>query len=476
MHKRKVRAVILGAGPAGLTAAYELLQQSEVQPLVVEKNPFVGGLCLTARAGDNLADIGGHRFFTKFSKVHDWWLQFLPLDAPNTTDTFITQNRLSRIYYLRRFFDYPVALNLRTFRGLGLKRMLNIIASYLRAKLHPIKPEKSAEDFLINTFGKVLYRTFFKDYTEKLWGISCREISAEWGRERIRGIHLREIVLSVLKAFRPKIKDTFLYPKYGPAQLWQKVADKVLKQGGEFTFNAEVVRLNTSGDKIISAVIRMADGSEQTIEGDYFISSLPVKDLITMLPNVPQNIRQIAAGLQYRNFRSAVVLLNKMLKTHILPDTWLYIQESDVKIGRIQVYNNWSADLLADRTKVLLALEYFCDDNDNLWQMSDEKFTAMAIAEAEKISLIDDKDVIEAYSFKLEKAYPAYFGSYSQFEQIKNYTDSVKNLYLIGRNGMHKYINMDHAVLSGMAVAENIAHNLQDKENIWNIDNSKYLD
>jgi len=226
MHKRKSRAVILGAGPAGLTAAYELLQQSEVQPLVVEKNPRVGGLCLTARAGDNLADIGGHRFFTKFARVRDWWLQFLSLDAPNTTDTFITQNRLSRIYYLRRFFDYPVALNLRTIRGLGLKRMYKIIRSYLYAKLHPIRPEKSAEDFLRNTFGDVLYRTFFKDYTEKLWGISCREISAEWGRERIRGIHLREIVLSLIKALRPKVKDTFLYPKLGPEQLWQKVEDK----------------------------------------------------------------------------------------------------------------------------------------------------------------------------------------------------------------------------------------------------------
>lgn len=511
MSKSKKTALIIGVGPAGLTAAYELLQKTDIQPILIEKSDHVGGMCVSVPYHGNLMDVGGHRYFTKFERIKKWWLQFLPLqtmpssddialnrdlkitlapdfDPQKMDDVMLKRYKLSRIYYLRRFFDYPVSLNFDTIFGLGLKRMTKIFFSYIKAKALPIKEEKTAEDFLINTFGRELYQTFFKDYTEKLWGIECREISAEWGRERIRGIYFWETLISLFKNIfirKSKPEDPFLYPKLGPGQLWDKVAEKITAQGGEFIFNSEVIDLDNQNGKINTITIRTNDGKTEKLSADYIICSLPIQNLIKMLHNVPQNVQEVAEGLMYRNFRAAAILLNKMtLKNtsklpsvnNILPDTWVYIQESDVQMGRMQIYNNWSPYLLQNQNNVWIGFEYFGGDNDKIWNMSAAEFEKLAVSEGCKIGIIEEKDVLDVTSYKLEKAYPAYFGTYKRFDEIKNYLDTLSNLYPVGRNGLHKYINIDHVVLSGIAAADNIAQNMPDKDNIWNIDLTKFLD
>lgn len=481
--------LILGAGAAGLTTAYEILQANpEIKVVVIDKNENVGGLCRSVCYKNNYIDAGGHRYFTKFERVKKWWLQFLPLgDGQKFEDVMLKRPRFSRIYYLRKFFDYPVTLNFNTIWGLGFWRMTKITLSYFKAKIKPIKPEKTAEDFLINTFGKVLYETFFKNYTEKLWGISCKEISPEWGRERIRGIHFWETVFSLIKGpFVKKIKkeDVFLYPKYGPGQLWEKVAGEIIKKGGEIYLSSEVTALNLKDNKITEVEVKTA-GKTTKFSADLVVSSLAIKDLFAMMNGASADIKEIALGLPYRNFRTAAILLDKLkvknntkvaTRNNLLPDTWIYIQESDVKMGRMQIYNNWSPFMQVNPDKAWIAFEYFTSDTDELWTMSDEEFENLAVSEGEKIGIIDKKYVSGVSSVKLEKAYPAYFGTYDRFEKVKKYTDSIENLYLIGRTGMHKYINIDHAVLSGMEAAKNIVSGVKDKENIWNIDTSKFLD
>ena len=481
--------LILGAGPAGLTTAYEILQKNpKFKVIIVDKNEAVGGLCRSVNYKDNFIDIGGHRYFTKFERVKKWWLQFLPLeDERNLDNVMLVRPRLSRIYYLRKFFDYPVSLNFNTIKGLGFWHMTKIAFSYFKAKLCPIKPEKTAEDFLINTFGSVLYETFFKNYTEKLWGISCKEISAEWGRERIRGIHFWETLFSLFKSIfvRKKIfSDTFLYPKFGPGQIWEKVADEIIKKGGKIYLNTEVMKINLQNGKISEVEVKI-DGKITKFTSDYVVSSMAIKDLLLMMNDIPEDVKKIASNLPYRNFRTAAILLdnlkiknNTRVKTrnNILPDTWVYIQESDVRMGRMQIYNNWSPYMSINPDKAWIAFEYFTSDTDDLWTMSDNEFEKLAVSEGEKIGIINKKSVLDVTSVKLEKAYPAYFGSYNQFDVLKKYFDGIDNLYLIGRNGMHKYINIDHAVLSGMEAAKNIVENIETKDNIWNVDTDKFLD
>lgn len=486
---RNKTVLILGAGPAGLTTAYEILRTTnEFDVVIVDKNESVGGLCRTFCHNKNYIDAGGHRYFTKFEKVKRWWLDFLPLENKQTSENvMLVRPRLSRIYYLRKFFDYPVALNFNTIKGLGFWKITKIACSYFRAKINPIKNEKTAEDFLINTFGKVLYKTFFKNYTEKLWGISCTQISAEWGRERIRGIYFWETLFSLFKGMfvkKTQTIDTFLYPKYGVGQMWEKVAEEITKRGGKIYLNSEVVDLKQKNNRIVKVKVKK-DEKIMDFTPDYVVSSLAIKDLFEMLNDVPKNTKKVASELPYRNFRTASVLLerlkvksNKSLptKNNLLPDTWVYIQEADVKMGRMQIYNNWSPYMLKDQDKAWIAFEYFTSDTDEIWTMSDNDFESFAIAEGEKIGIIEKKDVLDVTSVKLEKAYPAYFGGYKYFNKLKNYTDNIHNLYLVGRAGMHKYINIDHAVLSGMEAAKNISQHMKNKENIWNIDTSKFLD
>lgn len=499
-------AVIIGAGPAGLTAAYELLKRTDIKPVIIEENDFIGGISATLNYKNNHIDMGGHRFFSKSERVMNWWLDVLPLQGkpskddiilnrpvelsnkenapdPKATDrVMLKRPRLSRIFYLKTFFSYPVSLNLNTIKGLGLWRMFKIGCSYMKALVLPIKDEKSLEDFMINRFGRELYQTFFKDYTEKLWGIDCGKISAEWGAQRIKGISILKVLKQMLtslggkkgKAVETSFIESFFYPKFGPGHLWETVAMDVKNMGGEIVLNENVVQIKKENNVVKSVIT----SSGKEYKGDIFISTMPVKDLIGALNDVPERIKQIADGLMYRDFRVVGVLLNKLalknttkIKTvnNIIPDTWIYIQEKGVKLGRIQVFNNWSPYMVEDfEHKVWIGLEYFCNENDHIWQDDDQTFINFAVNEADSIGIFDKKDVVDAYTKRVKKAYPAYFGSYDKFDEVKKYCLSLDNLYLVGRNGMHKYNNMDHSALTAMKTVDCIMGQCN-KSEIWEV-------
>jgi len=505
------KAVIIGAGPAGLTAAYELLERSDIVPVILEENDFVGGISATLDYKHNKIDMGGHRFFSKSDRVMNWWLSILPLQgkpskddiilkrevelskkkgAPNPEKTdrvMLKRPRLSRIYYLKTFFNYPVSLNMDTIKGLGLWRMFKIGCSYMYALAFPIKNEKSLEDFMINRFGRELYRTFFKDYTEKLWGIDCNKISADWGAQRIKGISILKVLKQMAQnltgkkgqAVETSFIESFFYPKFGPGHMWQSVADDVTKKGGKILLRQKVTRIIKQDDKIVAIEATDAKGKTSVYEGDIFISTMPVKDLINGMNDVPENVEKIANGLMYRDFRVVGVLLNKLklknttaIKTinNIVPDTWIYVQEREVKLGRVQVFNNWSPYLVEDfEHKVWIGLEYFCNEKDKIWTDSDKAFIDFAIKEADKIGIFDKKDVLDAYTHKVKKAYPAYFGTYNQFDKIKNFVNDIENLYLVGRNGMHHYNNMDHSTLAAMKTVDYILGECKNREEIWSV-------
>lgn len=505
-HKKKIReksfktAIIIGAGPAGLTAAYELAERTNIRPIVLEQADFIGGISATREHKGNRMDMGGHRFFSKSETVMNWWAELLPLQGkpssddilfhrnpdlstrtnapdPETEDrVMLTRPRVSRIYYMKSFFDYPVTLNFRTIRNLGLTKMVKIGFSYLKSLVHK-RPEKSLEDFFINRFGEELYSTFFKDYTEKLWGVRCSDIAADWGAQRVKGLSVIKVLLNLLKIGKKETSliDSFWYPKFGPGQLWERVGEQICQKGGQIRLNTRVVKLNREKGRIVSVVTE--DG--ETIASDYVLSSMPVRDLIAALPRVPKPVRQIADGLMYRDFRTAGLLLKRMklgymLRANVLngmtKDTWIYIQEKGVKLGRVQVFNNWSPYLVKKyKDTVWIGLEYFCNENEPLWTMSDQAFETFAVAEAEKIGLIESEDVLDTVSFKVPKAYPAYFGTYSAFGDVRAWLDTIPNLFEMGRNGMHRYNNMDHSVLSAMAVVREIVHPTGNRNAIWNV-------
>ena len=506
-ERRKV-AVIAGAGPAGLTAALELLRRSEITPLIIEADAQVGGISKTIVYRGNRMDLGGHRFFSKSDWVMRWWQEILPLaegqtqpssalrihyqgqsrdlkpegPAPASPDAvMLVRRRRSRIFYRRRFFDYPLTLSASTLKNLGLAEAVKIGLSYGWAQLNPRSPEMTLEDFLINRFGTRLYRTFFQDYTEKVWGVPCKEISAEWGAQRIKGLSVtRAIAHSLTSPFRSSVDaaqkgtetsliERFLYPKLGPGQMWEEVSRRVAILGGTIHLRQRVVALEHIGDKIVSVeVFDEATRVTRRVPCDYFCSTMPVKDLIAMLKPDDMNIARIAANLPYRSFMTAGLLLRSMRGRPTPFDNWVYIQEPDVRVGRVQIFNNWSPALVADPNTVWLGLEYFCDQGDDLWTMDDEQFLNFAGGELEKIGLIERKDVIGGTLVRVPSAYPAYFGSYSQFGELRNYLDRFSNLYPIGRNGMHRYNNQDHSMLTANAAVDAIVGKAS-KEEIWNV-------
>jgi len=497
----KLTALIIGAGPAGLTAAYELVKKSDIKPIIIEMDNQVGGISKTVIYNGNRIDVGGHRFFSKSKRVTDLWKEILPLekqadssgpDPENTDKVMLKRNRLSRIFFLRKFFNYPVSLNQETIVNLGPVRLFKILISYLKIKLKPIKSEKSLEDFFINRFGKELYLTFFKDYTEKLWGVPCAEIKPEWGAQRVKGLSITGAIkhifknLFIFKLFVNKTKietsliDNFLYPKFGPGQMYEEMARIIKEQGGEINLNQQVVELKTNQAKIIEVRTKnLLTGEIITQTADYVISSMPVKDLILNLtPSAPEEVKRVAAGLCYRDFITVGLLLNKLkiknqtkIKTlnNLIPDNWIYIQERDVKLGRLQIFNNWSPYLVKDSNTVWLGLEYFGDFSDSLFSQSDADFKIFAIDELAKIDIINKEDVLDSYLIKTPKAYPAYFGTYEEFDKIKDFTNRFENLFLIGRNGMHRYNNMDHSILCGFMAADSIISGISQKDNLWHI-------
>jgi protoporphyrinogen oxidase len=505
-------AIIAGAGPAGLTAALELLDKTDVVPIVYEAESLVGGLAKTVNYKGNRIDIGGHRFFSKSTRVMDWWATILPLqrsseqadadpvsgasageaggpDPDETELVMLIRERRSRIMYLRRMFDYPVSLNSTTVRNLGPVRMARIGASYVRARLRPIRNEASLEDFMINRFGRELYATFFEDYTEKVWGVPPKQIKADWGAQRIKGLSvsraLAHAARGVLRGARrsgdiyqreteTSLIDRFLYPKRGPGQLWEEVTRRVLERGGQVILGTKVTALHADGDRIVAATVRDGDGRETRVEGDYFFSTIPIRDLVAGLDaDVPEAVREVAEGLQYRDFITVGVLLRARGDLARMPDNWIYVQEPDVKVGRLQIFNNWSPYLVADQGTVWVGMEYFANEGDELWSMSDEQFAKFATSELFQLGLVEPEDVLDQIVLHVPKAYPAYFGSYEQFAVVREYVDRFRNLFLIGRNGMHRYNNQDHSMLTAMVAVENIAAGIETKDNIWSVNVEK---
>jgi protoporphyrinogen oxidase len=512
-------AVIAGAGPAGLTAALELLRRSDITPIVFEADSQVGGISKTVNYRGNRMDLGGHRFFSKSDWVMRWWQEILPVaegqaDAakslrisyqqqscevlpavfePASPDgVMLVRQRLSRIFYRRRFFDYPLKLNANTLKNMGLIETLRIGLSYAQAQLIRRSPEISLEDFFVNRFGDRLYRTFFKDYTEKVWGVPCREISAEWGAQRIKGLSVtKAIAHAVASPFRSaadtsqkqtetSLIERFLYPKFGPGQMWEEVARQVALRGGSIHLRHRIIGLERNGLEITAVTVREeTSGTVRRVPCDFLISTMPVRDLTAMLkPEDPQVVR-IAEHLPYRDFMTAGLLLKKMnlagnqtdriRGNGMPPDNWIYIQEPDVKIGRLQVFNNWSPALVSNPDTIWLGLEYFCREGDDLWSMENGRFIDFAATELEKIGMINRKDVLDGTVVRVPKAYPAYFGEYREFGKIRAYLDRFSNLYPVGRNGMHRYNNQDHSMLAANSAVDSIIDFGRGKTAIWNI-------
>jgi protoporphyrinogen oxidase len=523
MTEQRKTAVIIGAGPAGLTAALELLRKTDVRPIVLEAGDVVGGISRTVDVDGYRMDIGGHRFFSKSDWVMDWWREILPLEptpdvegdavtisyrnrhrriavgeaaaAPVSVDPqcrMLLRRRLSRIYYLRRFFDYPIKLNLTTLANLGPWRCVKAGASYAWASLFPRRVERSLEDFLVNRFGGELYRTFFKSYTEKVWGVPCTEISAEWGAQRIKGLSLTRAVLHALRAMvggtpelpqataQTSLIERFLYPRLGPGQLWEIVARMVEEGGGEVRLRHAVDWVSVADGRVVRVAARdLASGARTEMAADYVISTMPIKDLIASLdPPAPIAVARVAAALPYRDFITVGVLATRMRGASVersaegallLPDNWVYVQEPDVRLGRLQIFNNWSPALVADPSKVWLGLEYFCSEGDDLWQLPDPEMEALAVAELAKIGLVATDDVLRAHVIRVPKAYPAYFGAYAEFATVRGHVDGIANLFLVGRNGMHRYNNQDHSMLTAKLAVECIAGGSADKSGIWDV-------
>lgn len=476
----KKSAVIAGCGPAGLTAGLELLGENvDVQPLLFEQSDKIGGISQTVEYHGNRIDIGGHRFFSKSQRVLDFWESILPVDAdPELTDrAMLRRPRVSRIYYLRKLFDYPVRMSLETIKNLGLARTVAAGCSYIKSAICK-RPENSLEDFYINRFGRKLYSIFFEDYTEKVWGQHPSKLGAEWGAQRVKGLSLRGILKDMLlkglgrkdvKKTETSLIEEFIYPKYGPGQLWEAVADKINKEGGAVKTGKKISKVHIDGGKVIGVTVEDTNGHRQEVRCDFFLSSMPIKELIGALNGIPipPAVKIAAEALPYRDFITVGLLVDHLkiknetkLKTHLnrIPDTWIYIQERDVKLGRIQVFNNWSPYMVADNEhKMWIGLEYFCNEGDTIWKMTDDEFIRMAIKELEQLGILSAKDVEDAVRIKVKKAYPAYFGSYGQMPIIREFLDTIPNLYCIGRNGQHRYNNMDHSMLTAMGAAKLIA-------------------
>ncbi|HTF66689.1 MAG TPA: NAD(P)/FAD-dependent oxidoreductase [Edaphobacter sp.] len=543
------QAVIIGAGPAGLTAALELLRRTGIKPIILESSHEIGGISRTIRYKGNRMDIGGHRFFSKSDRVMQWWVDLMPPEAesdalisyqgkqrvveipvdqpqypplrgmgplesdhqvreleeeeeseayghvetvvapaPDDPDlVMLIRPRKSRIYYLRKFFDYPITLTATTLGNLGAVRTVKVGLSYLKSRVTQIQPEKSLEDFLINRFGRELYLTFFKSYTEKVWGTPCDQISAEWGAQRIKGLSLTTAVKHfVKKTFTRQSKDLgqkktdtslierFMYPKFGPGQLWEHVADLVREGGGEIHMGWKVDRIHCEGEKVVSIEAVNEAGERKTFAGDYFFSTMPMRELVRALDApVPENVREVSEGLEYRDFITVGLLADRLKVKEpdggLLKDTWIYVQEPDVLLGRLQIFNNWSPYLVADPSKVWIGLEYFCYDTDPLWKMPDEDLKRFAIAEVAKIGILRAEDVSDGHVVRVPKTYPAYFGTYDRFDELRQFTDSFENLFLVGRNGMHKYNNQDHSMLTAMAVVDGLVAGKVDKAGLWEI-------
>ncbi len=508
------KAIIIGAGPAGLTAAYELLTKSkDYEVLVLEESECIGGISKTVNYKGNRMDMGGHRFFSKIPEVNAWWDAMLPAqgapswddlqlqrqialceggpDPEKADEVMLTRNRVSRIYFDGKFYDYPISLKMETFKNMGLVNTVKVGFSYLAALVHKL-PEDNLENFYINRFGRKLYEMFFEYYTENLWGRHPSEIDASWGAQRVKGVSIvaiiKDIFGKIFKVSNRKVEasliEEFKYPKLGPGELWEVTADKIKALGGQVLMNTKVVGLTKDENQQLVSVTCEQEGKTVEFSGDVFISSMPVKDLIVGMNDVPQQELEIAKGLPYRDYMTLGVLVPKLkiqnktkLKTigGIVPDCWVYVQDRNVKLGRFQIYNNWSPYMVKDiENTVWLGLEYFVNEGDAFWNMTEEEFAKIGVEEMVKIGIIESADqVLDVHMERVKKAYPAYFDTYSEIDTLIAYINTIGNLYCVGRNGQHRYNNIDHSMVTSFEAVGCILNGIQDKSAVWNVNVEK---
>jgi len=507
-------AIIAGAGPAGLTAAYELLKRSDVRVLVCESTNAIGGIAQTYNYKGNRIDIGGHRFFSKEKRVMDWWFNILPLQGAPSKDTIekhhdidyapqpapdpekedkvmLQRPRLSRIFYRKHFFPYPIGITLSVAQRLGFWNTFLIGVSYIRRQVFPIKDETYLDAFYKNRFGDRLYATFFEAYTEKVWGVPVNQIRADWGAQRVKGLSLKRALMHAIKdLFSSDFKKAqaeretslitrFYYPKFGPGQMWETVTELVKEMGGEVRMKTRVSGVRSQEGRVVSVTLEdIETGACEEVACDYFFSTMPIKHLVGMMhPRPPESVVEVAEGLSYRDFLTVGLLLKKL---HVqegrkkpsadAPDNWIYVQEGGVRVGRIQLFHNWSPYMVADYGKsVWIGLEYFVSEGGDLWVMPDQQLIDLGISEMKKIGFCKREDLLDACVLRMPKAYPAYIGSYTQLHVVRDFVEQMPNLYLIGRNGMHRYNNQDHSMLTAMMAVDNIIAGKTDKSNLWDV-------
>ena len=526
----KQSVVIIGGGPAGLTAAWELIKDGgadRYDVTVLEETHEFGGISRTVKHNGNRMDIGGHRFFSKDDRIMDWWKSTLPLQgAPSYDDkklnrehdmepggpdpevedkVMLKRHRVSRIYWNKHFLDYPISLSAGTLKAMGFKLTMVAGFSYLKSMVHKL-PEDNLENFYINRFGRKLYSMFFEGYTEKLWGRHPSEISADWGAQRVKGLSIMGVLKNAFQKLLPKKRDNsevetslieeFWYPKYGPGQLWETVESNCENAGVKVVTDAKVIEVRQQNGHISSVVTEAADGTRTEWNADQFISSMPVKDLVEAIDAAgvdteaaatgskaaPEAVTEVAEGLPYRDFVTVGLLVNHLKLENttdiptlgnppIVPDCWIYVQDPGYKVGRIQVFNNWSPYLVknVDDT-VWIGLEYFCEEGDTFWNMSEEDAVKFAISELMRMGVIEKpEDVLDSHRERVKKAYPAYFDTYDRIDEVIDYLDGFGNLYCVGRNGQHRYNNMDHSMATAIEAVDNIKSGKTTKENVWSV-------
>lgn len=551
-------AIIAGAGPAGLTAAYELLKRTNIKPIVLEMTDAIGGIAQTFNYKGNRIDIGGHRFFSKSDRVMKWWFNILPRQGKPSADTIeknheieyvaesiveylcpecahseamsperraesnetqsskltaqdsssvsmvrkspdpekedavmLQRPRVSRIFYKKNFFPYPIGITFLVARRLGLFNTFLIGMSYIKRQIFPLKDETYLDAFYKNRFGDRLYATFFEAYTEKVWGVPCSQIRADWGAQRVKGLSLKRALVHAVKDLlssdfkkQQEERETslitrFFYPKFGPGQMWEVVTRQIRACGAEVKMKTRVSGVHLENDKVVAVTIENIEtGATERMACDYFFSTMPIKHLFGMMtPHPSARVTEVAEGLHYRDFLTVGLLLKKL---HVqekgkapqadVPDNWIYIQEGNVRVGRVQLFNNWSPYMVADRKNtVWIGLEYFVDEGGDLWVMGDQKLVELGINEMEKIGMIKREDVLDGCVLRMPKAYPAYIGSYDQLHVVRDFVEKIPNLFLIGRNGMHRYNNQDHSMLTAMLAVDNILEGRTDKSNLWEV-------
>ena len=492
--------LVIGAGPAGLTAAYKLLQAGDVRVTVLEESRTVGGISRTVNVDGDRMDLGGHRFFSKDEQVTALWRELLPCqgaasyddaklnresrtepggpDPEKTDDVMLLRHRVSRIYYKGKFFDYPISMSVKTIRNMGLGDTMAAGFSYLGSMVRK-KPETNLENFYINRFGKRLYSMFFEGYTEKLWGRHPSRIAADWGAQRVKGLSILAVLKNMLSPGKTKetsLIEEFMYPKHGPGQLWETMADRVRDMGGEILFGCRV----TGVSEDCRTVRYTENGAEKTIECDKLVSSMPLAQLVCGMDGVPEDVRRIAAELPFRDFITVGLLVDRLaLKNetniptlgNIVPDCWIYVQDTGVDLGRIQIFNNWSPYMLNDPDNtVWIGLEYFCREDDALWRMDEPAFVRKAVAELERIGVLSPGQTVrKSHLEHVRKAYPAYFDSYDQIDRVIEFLNTKDALFCVGRNGQHRYNNMDHSMATAFEAVRCILRGETDKTALWNV-------